>query len=261
LIKDTIRRICFLGYFFEILIKIIVLSTKELRREIMNRTIMVFIIVLMLVVTTALLMEGINAQTLSWGSRGEDVRDAQTRLKRWDYYGGAIDGVYGEETYRAVRQFQQKNGLAVDGVIGPQTRAALGMPTTTPSPGVPASRGVSRSDDVNLLARAIHSESRGEPYTGQVAVGAVILNRVRNPAFPNTMAGVIYQPCAFEPVKRGAINLQPDDSAFRAARDALNGWDPTGGAIYFWNPATATSPWIWTRVITLRIGRHVFAHD
>ena len=124
-----------------------------------------------------------------------------------------------------------------------------------------AGRGVSRNDDINLLARAIHAETKGEPYLGQVAVGAVMLNRVTHPSFPNTLAGVIYQPCAFEPIKSGGINEAPNDSSYDAARDALNGWDPTGGAIYFWNPSSATSKWIWTRKITLSIGKHVFAHD
>lgn len=200
------------------------------------------------------------AQNLHWGSRGEDVRIAQSKLVRWGYMDGDVDGIFGAQTYRGVRSLQKNNGLVIDGIIGPQTRRALGMPVRSATT-VSTSRGVSRSDDVNLLARIIFSESKGEPYVGQVAVGAVVLNRVRHPSFPNTIAGVVYQPCAFEPVKRGTINLTPNDSAFRAARDALNGWDPTGGAIYFWNPATATSKWIWTRKITLTIGRHVFAHD
>ncbi|QUH24546.1 spore cortex-lytic enzyme [Serpentinicella alkaliphila] len=202
--------------------------------------------------------ELVHGQTLSWGSQGEDVTLMQTRLRNWGFYDGPISGIFGQQTYDAVVRFQRANGLAADGIVGPQTRVAIGLPTRTGGTTTPASRGVSRSDDVHLLARTIHSESRGEPYEGQVAVGAVILNRVRSPQFPNTLAGVVYQPCAFEPVKNGAINQEPGESAYRAARDALNGWDPTGGALYFWNPATATSPWIWTRRITLRIGRHVF---
>lgn len=200
-------------------------------------------------------------QSIGWGAKGELVRQAQQKLKNWGYLEGAVDGVYGEETYRAVRLFQQRNGLEVDGIIGPQTRRALGLPETAATSTAPSRSGVSRSDDVNVLARAIHAEAKGEPYEGKVAVGAVILNRVRHPAFPNTIAGVIYQPCAFEPVKNGSINETPDEESYRAAKDALNGWDPTGGAIYFWNPATSSSPWIWTRKITLRIGKHVFAHD
>lgn len=225
-----------------------------------RKSFIVAIIILTFFLGISTYMNSARAQNLAWGSKGDEVRELQTRLQRWGYYDGPISSIYGEQTFEAVKRFQRANGLTADGVVGPQTRAALGMPARTPSTSAPASEGVSRSDDLNLLARTIHAEAKGEPYEGMVAVGAVILNRVRNPAFPNTMAGVVYQPCAFEPVKNGAINQAPNDDAFRAARDALNGWDPTGGAIYFWNPATATSRWIWTRQITLRIGRHVFAH-
>ncbi|ABR47567.1 Spore cortex-lytic enzyme SleB [Alkaliphilus metalliredigens QYMF] len=217
-------------------------------------------IVISVLAANVIYYDSIYAQNLSWGSSGGEVTDLQERLTRWDYYDGPISGTYGPQTHEAVRLFQRINGLTVDGIVGPQTRGALGMGTTATPPTQSVSRGVSRSDDVELLARTIHSESKGEPYEGQVAVGAVILNRVSDAAFPNTMAGVVYQPCAFEPVKRGTINEAPNDSAYRAARDALNGWDPTGGALYFWNPVTATSRWIWTRTITLTIGRHVFGN-
>jgi len=228
----------------------------------MKKSIALFLMVILSISFISILyLDTSNAQTLAWGSSGEDVRLAQSKLKQWGYLEGSIDGVYGQSTYNAVIKFQKANGINADGVIGPQTRNALGMPSKTTQTTTPTSRGVSRSDDVHLLARAIHAESKGEPYLGQVAVGAVILNRVKHPSFPNTMAGVIYQPCAFEPVKNGTINETPSDSAYNAARDALNGWDPTGGAIYFWNPATATSPWIWSRKITLTIGKHVYAHD
>ncbi len=226
----------------------------------MKKYVLVLTIVFSVLLVVSLYINGISAQNLAWGSRGEEVREAQTRLRRWGYLDGEVDGVFGADTFEAVKRLQRNNGLTPDGVIGPRTRDALGMPARTTAPTEPASRGVSRSDDVNLLARTIFAEAKGEPYEGKVAVGAVILNRVRNPAFPNTMAGVVYQPCAFEPVKNGAINQAPDDEAFRAARDALNGWDPTSGALYFWNPATATSRWIWTRTITLRIGKHVFGN-
>lgn len=187
---------------------------------------------------------------------------AQKKLKQWGYYYGAVDGIYGPKTYAAVVKFQRKNGLKEDGVIGQNTRKALGI-SEKEVKGVynSTSRGVSRKDDITLLAMAIHGEARGEPYVGQVAVAAVILNRVKHPSFPNTIAGVIFQPGAFTAVDDGQIYLTPNNESYKAARDALNGWDPTGGAIYYWNPATATSKWIWTREVTLKIGKHWFAHE
>lgn len=191
----------------------------------------------------------------------EIVKKTQERLRRWGYYNASVDGVYGPRTYDAVVKFQRKNGLKVDGVIGTQTKNALGI-NQKASKGTykSTSRGVSRKNDETLLAMAIHGESRGEPYVGKVAVGAVILNRVRNPKFPNSIAGVIYQPGAFTAVSDGQIYLKPEEESFKAARDALNGWDPTKGAIYYWNPAVATSKWIWTRKVSLKIGKHWFAH-
>ncbi len=224
-----------------------------------RKNILIPMLVVMLVLNFGLL-SNIYAQNIAWGSKGNDVIELQKRLKQWDYYKGVVDGVFGSATYEAVRLFQRRNGLSADGVVGSQTRKALGMPSKAPVTNTSVSRGVSRTDDVSMLARAIHAEAKGEPYLGQVAVGAVILNRVRNAKFPNTVAGVIYQPCAFEPVKRGTINEAPGESALKAARDAMNGWDPTGGALYFWNPGTATSSWIWSRKVTLRIGRHVFGN-
>jgi len=209
-----------------------------------------------LILSTYLLI-GVNlAQTNKYkqaysyyGSTGNEVIQIQTRLKNWGYYTGTIDGVYGYETYRAVRQFQSKNGLTVDGVAGSATLSALG---------ISSSSGPSNSN-VDLLARAISGEARGEPYEGQVAVGAVILNRVDNPGFPNTIAGVVYQKGAFDSVADGQINMTPTASARKAAQDALNGWDPSGGCIYFYNPATSTSKWIWSRPIVKTIGKHNFA--
>jgi N-acetylmuramoyl-L-alanine amidase len=195
-------------------------------------------------------------RTLYWGTTGNDVRTVQDKLLRWGYYDGTVDGVYGAATYRAVRRFQQKNGLAVDGVVGPATANALGMPAQAAQAG--SNQGINRSADEYLLARCIHGEARGEPYVGKVAVAAVVLNRVRSPQFPNTIAGVIYQPLAFTAVADGQINLTPDKDSLKAARDALNGWDPTYGCLYYWNPATATSKWIWSRKVTLKIGKHWF---
>lgn len=193
-----------------------------------------------------------RAAVYQLGSRGDTVRTIQTKLKRWGYYSGSADGVYGKKTADAVRLFQQKNGLTVDGVCGEKTLAALGIGGSSVS--------AAGDNDLYLLARAISAEARGEPYIGQVAVGAVILNRVKHPSFPSTVAGVIYQSGAFSSVADGQFaSVTITDSARKAARDALNGWDPTGGAIYFYNPAKSTSKWIFSRPVVLTIGDHVFA--
>ncbi len=189
-----------------------------------------------------------------YGSRGEEVRQIQTKLKRWGYYKGNVDGIYGSQTQEAVRYFQRKNGLAVDGIAGPKTLQAMGINSGTSS----STSSSSNSSNVNLLARIIYGEARGEPYTGQVAVGAVVMNRVKSSSFPNTISGVIYQSGAFDAVKDGQINLTPNDTARKAAQDALNGWDPTYGAIYYFNPSTATNKWIWSRPMTVTIGKHRF---
>ncbi len=196
------------------------------------------------------------SRNLYWGNQGEDVKRVQDKLLRWGYYDGQVDGLYGARTYRAVRRFQARNGLNIDGIVGPSTAVALGLPEAFAKPA--SAQGTSRSADEYLLARCIHGEARGEPYVGKVAVGAVILNRTRDPKFPNTIAGVIYQPLAFTAVADGQINLTPNKDSINAARDALNGWDPTYGTLYYWNPATATSKWIWSRKVTLKIGKHWF---
>ena len=195
-----------------------------------------------------------NVEALSKsGSRGSEVTQIQTKLKRWGYYNGNIDGIYGTQTVNAVKYFQRKNGLTVDGIAGPNTLKAMGIYTSTSS-----SSTASNSNDVNLLSRLIYGEARGEPYTGQVAVGAVVLNRVRSSSFPNTISGVIYQSGAFNVVSDGQINLTPNSTAKKAAQDALNGWDPSYGAIYYFNPSTATNKWIWSRPMTITIGKHRF---
>ena len=189
-----------------------------------------------------------------YGSRGEEVKQIQEKLKRWGYYNGNIDGIYGSQTLEAVKYFQRKNGLTVDGIAGPATLKAMGIFNSSNS----SSSSSSNSSDVNLLARIIYGEARGEPYAGQVAVGAVVLNRVKSSSFPNTISGVIYQSGAFDAVRDGQINLSPDSTAKKAAQDALNGWDPSYGAIYYFNPSTATNKWIWSRPMTVTIGRHRF---
>ena len=198
---------------------------------------------------------------LRQGATGGEVKEVQRRLKQWGYYTGAVDGVFGAGTRAAVIAFQKKNGLKADGIVGKSTYKALGMTQSynlLVGGGTGGQNGFSESD-VYLLAKTIYAEGRGEPYTGQVAIGAVVMNRVRDSAFPNTVSGVVYQKHAFTAVSDGQINLTPNDTALRAARDAINGWDPTGGALYYYNPAVATSAWIFDRQTVTVIGRHVFA--
>jgi N-acetylmuramoyl-L-alanine amidase len=190
-----------------------------------------------------------------YGSTGSEVTQIQTKLKRWGYYSGNIDGIYGSQTLEAVKYFQRKNGLTVDGIAGPATLAAMGITSTTSSS---SSSSSSYNSNLNLLAKLIYGEARGEPYTGQVAVGAVCMNRVKSSSFPNTLSGVIYESGAFDAVSDGQINLTPDSTAKKAAQDALNGWDPSYGAIYYFNPSTATNKWIWSRPMTVTIGNHRF---
>lgn len=197
----------------------------------------------------SLLVLQISAASYQRGSSGDTVKEIQRRLSDWGYYSGRIDGIYGSKTEAAVRYFQQKNGLSVDGKVGKQTLAALG---------INAGGSANGDGDVYLLARLISAEARGEPYTGQVAVGAVVLNRVDHPSFPNSISGVIYQQGAFSCLTDGQFNQSVADSAYSAARDAISGWDPTGGAIYYFNPATATSKWIWSRPLLTTIGKHRF---
>ena len=194
------------------------------------------------------------------GDSGSAVTTIQTKLKRWGYFDGPVDGIYGSKTSKAVRSFQRKNGLTADGVAGPATQKALGMEQTSQNSGSSqtGSSGGNASGDVALLAKVISAEARGEPYDGQVAVGAVILNRIAHPSFPNTLAGVVYEPGAFTCMVDGQIDQPIASSAYQAARDALNGADPSGGAIYYFNPVTATSAWIWSRPLLTVIGKHRF---
>ena len=185
-----------------------------------------------------------------YGSRGSEVTQIQTKLKRWGYYNGSVDGIYGTQTVNAVKSFQRKNGLTVDGIAGTRTLNAMGIMSSSSSGGGSSS---SSNSNLNLLSRLVYSEARGETYTGQVAVAAVVLNRVKSSSFPNTISGVIYERGAFDAVSDGQINLTPDSTARKAAQDALNGWDPSYGAIYYFNPNTATSAWIWSRPMTVTI--------
>jgi N-acetylmuramoyl-L-alanine amidase len=185
---------------------------------------------------------------------GDEVKQIQTKLKNWGYYSGDVDGIYGSKTFEAVKSFQKKNGLQVDGIAGPKTLAALGITSSSSS----SSGTSSNNTDLNLLSKLVNAEARGEPYKGMVAVAATVLNRVASSKFPNTIAGVIYQSGAYTCVSDGQINLEASSQSKKAAQDAINGWDPTSGCIYYFNPDTATSSWIWSRPQVLTIGSHIF---
>ena len=215
--------------------------------------VILLILVLLFINYNVFFRSQIIQATSRYGSRGNEVIQIQTKLKRWGYYNGSIDGIYGTQTLAAVKYFQRKNGLTQDGIAGPATLRAMGIFTSSTS-----SSTSSNSSNVNLLARLVYGEARGEPYTGQVAVAAVVLNRVQSASFPNTISGVIYQKGAFNVVDDGQINLAPNSTATKAAQDALNGWDPSYGAIYYFNPNTATNKWIWSRPVTVVIGKHRF---
>ena len=215
------------------------------------------VVLLLSVILTSVLAFGedgviAEAAVLKRGSRGSTVRTVQTKLKNWGYYKGVVDGIYGAQTVSAVKYFQRRNGLYVDGIVGKRTASAMGVNLSS------TSSGSTTSSDLTLLARVIYGEARGEPYTGQVAVAAVVLNRVRSASFPNTIAGVIYQSGAFDCVADGQINLTPNATAKSAAQDALNGWDPTYGCLYYYNPRTATNKWMLSRPVKLSIGNHAF---
>ena len=212
------------------------------------------ILILSIVIILGIIFRINEASALSkYGSTGSEVRQIQTKLKRWGYYNGNIDGIYGSQTLKAVKEFQKKNGLTVDGIAGQKTLAAMGIYGNTTSNG-----GSSNNSNLNLLSKVVYSEARGESYKGQVAVAAVVLNRVKHSSFPNSISGVVYQPGAFTAVSDGQINLTPNATAQKAAQDAINGWDPTYGCIYYFNPSTATSSWIWSRPQVIQIGKHIF---
>ena len=212
--------------------------------------------------TQNIIEDVVETAVLRQGSTGSEVKEMQRKLKLWGYYNGTVDGVFGPGTKKAVVAFQKKNGLTADGVVGQATYKALGMVNSYQAlQGVNSSSGSNgyTSSEVYLLAKTIYAEGRGEPYVGQVAIGAVIMNRIRSASFPNTISGVVYQKGAFTAVDDGQINLTPNETAMKAARDAINGWDPTGGALYYYNPAVATSAWIFDRQTITVIGKHIFA--
>ncbi|MBQ9950475.1 MAG: spore cortex-lytic enzyme [Clostridia bacterium] len=216
-----------------------------------------FTIALVIIFCACIFPRNAQAAVLKTGSRGASVRTLQSKLKRWGYYNGSVDGIFGAQTESSVKSFQRSNGLSADGVVGDATAKALGMDIKSTQTSSSSNSG-SNSSNVYLLAKLIYAESRGEPYKGQVAVGSVVLNRVESSSFPNSMAGVIYQSGAFSVVADGQINLSPNETALKAARDALNGWDPTNGCLYYYNPAKTSNKWIRSRPIMLTIGEHVF---
>ena len=221
---------------------------KYLKQE--NR--LKFMLVFSVILIAALLAQSFPALSLSkYGSSGSEVRSIQTRLTNLGYFSGKIDGIFGSQTKNAVVKFQKDYGLTADGIAGSETLKALRINSES-------STSKFTQSEISLLARIISAESRGEPYTGQVAVGAVILNRIDHPSFPNTLAGVIYQPGAFSCINDGQVNEAVSESAKKAAQDAINGWDPSGGAIYYYNPAKSTSKWIFSRPVICTIGAHRF---
>lgn len=219
-----------------------------------RKFILALILIFLLNITIILVVQNASAQVYRQGSQGQPVRDIQSVLKRQGLYAGAIDGIYGQKTFTAVKAFQRSVGITSDGICGPITLKYLGLQKYSSSSGSNATY----NNNYNMLARIISAEARGEPYVGQVAVGAVIMNRVKHPSFPNTLAGVIYQPGAFTAIVDGQINEPVSASAYRAATDAMNGWDPSSGCIYYFNPSTATSSWIWSRQQVKTIGKHIF---
>ena len=197
-----------------------------------------------------------RAANIVKGDTTANIKAVQTRLATLEYYTYKVDGIWGSRTKKAVKKFQRDYGLTADGIVGARTEKALKITLTGKSS---RSNNTVSSANLDLLAKCVYAEARGEPYTGQVAIAAVVLNRVKSSSFPNTVSGVIYQKNAFTCVSDGQINLTPNASAYSAAKDALNGWDPTNGCLYYYNPATATSKWIWSLKVELKIGKHSFA--
>ncbi len=218
------------------------------RNRIMFAVLLLFAVILVGCIVSVDNVNNNNITSISQVATTSQNKQIQQKLKDLGYYFGSVDGIYGNATRNAVVAFQKANGLTADGVAGPKTIAALGLNFNSVT-----------SSDLYLLAKCVHAEARGEPYVGQVAVAAVILNRVKDAAFPNTISGVVYQPWAFTAVNDGQINLEPNSTAYQAAQDALNGWDPTYGCLYYYNPTTATSKWIFSRQTVVTIGKHVFA--
>lgn len=226
------------------------------KKKILLKLWRIMVLVLLNVLIVTMIANAAHVDALSkYGSSGNEVTQIQTKLKNWGYYDGEVDGVYGTSTRNAVIRFQQKNGLNADGVAGASTLSALGINSTSTSS---SGYGGYTESEYNLLVKVVSAEARGEPYQGQVAVAAVILNRVSHPSFPNTVSGVIYQPQAFSCLYDGGINASVAESSYSAVREAINGSDPSSGAIYYYNPVKSTNQWIFSRPVILVIGSHRF---
>ncbi|TEB13666.1 spore cortex-lytic enzyme [Pelotomaculum propionicicum] len=219
---------------------------------------MVCLLVLLGLVVFTQGRQAAEAEALYWGSSGDEVFQVQQKLSQWGYYQGPLDGYYGDETYRAVQNFQRNNGIPVDGVAGGATLAALGLSRQEAMPAVSRGAATDRGD-IGILARVIEGEAADEPLLGKVAVGAVIMNRTKSASFPHTISGVIFQDHAFESISNGQAYRPLSQESIEAAQMAMSGYDPTGGAIFFWNPAKPVNPWIWSRNVITQIGNHVFA--
>ncbi len=226
----------------------------------LTKRLLVFFLALTLLLTGGAALSRLQPETdapiqalSQLGSRGQEVRSVQQKLKQLGFYGGSVDGVFGAQTRRAVVAFQKSVGITADGIAGPKTLLYLGL-----SGGASSANGGYSSSDITLLAKLIAAEARGESYTGQVAVGAVVLNRVRHPSFPDTIAGVIYQKGAFSAVNDSNWSVAPNATSRKAAQDAINGWDPSGGAIYYYNPAKTSNAFMLSRPVIVTIGNHRF---
>jgi N-acetylmuramoyl-L-alanine amidase len=222
-----------------------------------TRWIVLIVGVILSIALSGIAYGALGDRLLSRGSRGPEVQELQSKLAQLGYSVGTVDGKFGSKTEAAIRSFQKDHGLKVDGLAGTQTIKELKR-LTGQSTNASGKAVGNKNIDVNLLAHAVNAEARGEPYLGQIAVGAVIINRISDPAFPKTIADIIYQPGAFSSVSDGQINLSPSASSIRAAQEAANGVDPSKGALFFFNPAKTTNKYIWSRPQLIKIGNHIF---
>lgn len=233
--------------------------SEERSRKNQNKVFIIMAVSLTLcLILSAIGGAALGDRALSSGSKGSEVKELQQKLTQLGYQLGKADGIFGEKTEAAVKRFQQNRGLKVDGIAGEKTIKELKRLTGESKTAEDKKVG-HKETDYNLMARCVYAEGRGEPYIGQVAIAAVVMNRIKSSSFPNTVAGVVYQPQAFSVVADGQIDLEPDETAIKAAREAMDGTDPTSGAIYYFNPAKTNNKFIWSRPQIKTIGKHIFA--